>query len=150
MMLLAMAAMFGALGYWSLGDDDEASAAVAPTAVATTTPPPVEKPAAAAAPTTTAAPSVDKAIPVGVYNNSDVSGLAAETAGQLEADGWTVAETGGWTEVALAKTTVYFGPTADEEAAAEAISTLLGARTAPKLADMPGPEGAIVVVVVPS
>ncbi|WP_280389447.1 LytR C-terminal domain-containing protein, partial [Nocardia wallacei] len=46
-------------------------------------------------------------VPVHVLNNSTVAGLAARTAGQLSAEGWSIAETGNYPGGVIPKTTVY-------------------------------------------
>ncbi len=97
------------------------------------------------APTTTAAS--DKAVPVRVLNNSTVAGLAATTANQLTSEGWTIAETGNYPGGVIAKTTVYYGNSPGEQAAAQQIADQLGAAAEPRFAGIASsPPGVIVIV----
>ncbi|WP_324198060.1 LytR C-terminal domain-containing protein [Nocardia beijingensis] len=82
-----------------------------------------------------------------MLNNSMVAGLAAKTAGQLAADGWTIAETGNYPGTNIAKTTVYYGNSARDKEAAQAIADDLGAAVAPK-SDAIGDTGPGVTVIV--
>ncbi|ONM47602.1 LytR C-terminal domain-containing protein [Nocardia donostiensis] len=81
--------------------------------------------------TTTAADGVDRSVPVQVLNNSLVAGLAARTADELGAEGWTNTSTGNYAGSTLAETTVYYGDGAGDKEAAEAIAAELGAKAAP-------------------
>ncbi|MET9025098.1 LytR C-terminal domain-containing protein [Nocardia sp. NPDC004168] len=150
MVLIALAIVFAGLGAMSLSSSDAdtdasgtsasqtSSASAAPQVPASTTAPKaptsstavatVTPTGAAASTTTTAARSV----PVRVLNNSMVAGLAAKTAGQLEASGWTIAETGNYPGSNIAKTTVYYGDSSGDKEAAQAIADQLGASVAPK------------------
>ncbi|WP_067571324.1 LytR C-terminal domain-containing protein [Nocardia acidivorans] len=114
------------------------SAAPAATTPAATTPAP---------PTTTAHAGVDKSVPVRVFNNSMVAGLAAKTANDLSADGWNIAETGNYGAGVIPKTTVYYGSSAAEKAAAQAVAAQLGVGAEPRFAGiMDSPPGVIVIV----
>lgn len=164
MVLIALAIVFAGLGAMSLSSSDsgadstEASPSAHTTAsvvatqsvsappVTTTTPPPVTTTTVPPT-TTTSTAAVDKTIPVRVYNNSLVAGLAAKTASQLTADGWTIAETGNYGSGVIPKTTVYYGSSPKEQAAAIAIATELGVTAEPRfpgIAD--SPSGVIVIV----
>ncbi len=110
--------------------------------VTTTTPPVTTTP-----PPTTAPAGADKSVPVRVYNNGVIAGLAAQTGGQLTASGWNVTETGNYANGVIPKTTVYYGGSAGEQAAAVAIAKELGANAEPRfpgIAD--NPPGVIVIV----
>ncbi|MBF6193319.1 LytR C-terminal domain-containing protein [Nocardia implantans] len=150
MVLIALAIVFAGLGAMSLSNSDAdtdasgtsesptSSASAAPQVPASTTAPKASISSTAAAtvtPTTTAAPTTSTAarsVPVRVLNNSMVPGLAAKTAGQLEASGWTIAETGNYPGASIAKTTVYYGDSSGDKEAAQAIADQLGASVAPK------------------
>ncbi|WP_243636575.1 LytR C-terminal domain-containing protein [Rhodococcus sp. Eu-32] len=123
MVLISLAILFAAIGALSLtGSDDSEDTASEPTTSEQ-----------AAAPTSAAAPaptSVDPAdVDVRVLNNSDVSGLAADTAATLTSDGWTIAETGNYAASQIPSTTVYYGTGPGEQAAAQQIAQQLGATT---------------------
>ncbi|MRH91959.1 LytR family transcriptional regulator [Nocardia sp. SYP-A9097] len=169
MVLIALAIVFAGIGAMSLSSSDSsdadastaqatsvASATVAP-ALSSTLPPVVGTPpsSSAAAPTTTTPPvtttkpaaGVDKSVPVRVFNNSMVSGLAAKTANDLTADGWNIAETGNYGAGVIPKTTVYYGSSAAEKAAALAIAAELGVTAEPRFAGISdSPPGVIVIV----
>lgn len=166
MVLIALAIVFAGLGAMSLSNSDAdtdasgtsdsptSSATAAPQVPASTTAPKAPTSAAASSaavtPTTTAAPTTSAAarsVPVRVLNNSMVAGLAAKTAGQLAADGWTIAETGNYPGSNIAKTTVYYGNSAGDKEAAQAIADDLGAAVAPK-SDAIGDTGPGVTVIV--
>jgi len=83
---------------------------------------------------------------VRVLNNSNVSGLAAGTASTLTAEGWTVAETGNFSEAQFAQTAVYYGTTAGEEQAAQTIATQLGVPAEPKPTSLESTAGVVVIV----
>ncbi|MBF6241658.1 LytR C-terminal domain-containing protein [Nocardia otitidiscaviarum] len=158
MVLIALAIVFAGLGAMSLSSSDsegtdsasgpEATTTASVVATQANTPPPTTT-ATADAPTTTTTTTaaVDKSVPVRVYNNSDIQGLAATTASQLRESGWSIAETGNYASGVIPKTTVYYGSSAGERAAAMAIAAELGATAEPRfpgIAD--SPAGVIVIV----
>nr|WP_306365189.1 LytR C-terminal domain-containing protein [Nocardia sp. CC227C] len=166
MVLIALAIVFAGLGAMSLSSSDsegtdtasgpETTTTTSVVATQANTPPPATS-TTADAPTTTPAPTttttttttaaVDKSVPVRVYNNSDIQGLAATTASQLRESGWSIAETGNYAAGVIPKTTVYYGSSAGERAAATAIATELGVTAEPRfpgIAD--SPAGVIVIV----
>ncbi|SUA73858.1 Uncharacterised protein [Nocardia otitidiscaviarum] len=164
MVLIALAIVFAGLGAMSLSSSDsegtdsasgpEATTTASVVATQANTPAPATT-TTADAPTTTLAPTttttttaaVDKSVPVRVYNNSDIQGLAASTASQLQESGWSIAETGNYASGVIPKTTVYYGSSAGERAAAMAIAAELGATAEPRfpgIAD--SPAGVIVIV----
>ncbi|WP_431971207.1 LytR C-terminal domain-containing protein [Nocardia sp. bgisy134] len=173
MVLIALAIVFAGLGAMSLSSSDsdatngeESSSATAaqqvtsaapattaaPTTVASATGAPTTTVASttSAAPTTTAgapAGTVDRAVPVRVLNNSLVAGLAARTANDLSAKGWTNVSSGNYAGGNIAKTTVYYGNTAGEREAAMVIAADLGATAEPKSAGVgDGSAGVIVIL----
>nr|WP_306358647.1 MULTISPECIES: LytR C-terminal domain-containing protein [unclassified Nocardia] len=168
MVLIALAIVFAGLGAMSLSSSDsegtdtasgpETTTTASVVATQANTPPPAATTTTADAPTTTTpAPTttttttttaaVDRSVPVRVYNNSDIQGLAASTASQLRESGWSIAETGNYASGVIPKTTVYYGSSASERAAAMAIAAELGATAEPRfpgIAD--SPAGVIVIV----
>ncbi|MFC9516200.1 LytR C-terminal domain-containing protein [Nocardiaceae bacterium NPDC056970] len=167
MVLIALAILFAGLGAASLGGSD--SDETATEASATTTTSAAAAPAAArtttAAPTTTAAESttgtatsttsasattsarVDKSVPVRVFNNSTVSGLAAQTANELTSGGWNVSETGNYSYGQIQTTTVYYGSSASEKAAAQAIAAELGVKAEPRFDGIQSASPGVIVIV---
>ncbi|WP_031939613.1 LytR C-terminal domain-containing protein [Prescottella defluvii] len=172
MVLIALAILFAGLGAASLGgsDSDDAASeaaatttsapAAAPAAVRTTTAAPVTTTteveatttAVSSAPVTssvsaTAPARVDKSVPVRVFNNSTVSGLAGQTADELAANGWTVSETGNYSYGLIQKTTVYYGDTAAEKQAAQALAAELGVTAEPRFAGIASASPGVIVIV---
>ncbi|GAB2637877.1 LytR C-terminal domain-containing protein [Prescottella soli] len=170
MVLIALAILFAGLGAASLGGSDssesapvaETSAAPTSTATATTTAaaqaartttaaPAVTTTTSAVAPTTTAAAAasgpVDKSVPVRVFNNSSVSGLAAQTANELTSSGWNVSETGNYSYGLIQTTTVYYGNTAAEKQAAQAIAAELGVSAEPRFTGIASASPGVIVIV---
>ncbi|WP_406267298.1 LytR C-terminal domain-containing protein [Nocardia sp. NBC_00881] len=143
MVLIALAIVFAGLGAMSLsssetGDTDASGASPSATSSATAAP---QVPAGTtvskatnAAPTSagTTTTTAGRSVPVRVLNNSMIAGLAAKTANQLSADGWTIAETGNYPGTNIAKTTVYYGTSPGDRDAARAIADEIGADVAPK------------------
>jgi hypothetical protein len=84
---------------------------------------------------------------VRVYNNSTISGLAAQAADDLRAVGWTVVETANYPYGTIPTTSVYYRPGTAEEEAAEDIADDFGMRAEKRFAGINGfPPGVIVIV----
>lgn len=106
----------------------------APPAATTTTVPPTSAPptsSAAAPPPPVTQPGAAK-VPVRVYNNSTITGLASRASEDVRTSGWTVAETGNYAGGTIPTTTVYYRPGTDEEASAKELAALLRARVEPR------------------
>lgn len=161
MVLIALAILFAGLGFASLGgsDSEETAATVTTSAAATTT---AARPttaagaaggtSASAASTTSGASSTTKAadaasVPVRVLNNSNVTGLASQTATELMSSGWTVSETGNYSDGTISETTVYYGTSAAEKEAATEIATQLGVSAEPKFPGIANSSAGVVVIV---
>lgn len=167
MVLISLAILFAAIGALSLtGSDDSeesagsASSEVAPTETASAPNAAGQAPAAGQSGTasggTTAAPTTTSGSPtaadpsdveVRVLNNSDVSGLAAETAATLTTDGWTVAETGNYSDTQIPATTVYYGTASGAQAAAREIAQQLGATAEARPATLSAFGNGVIVMV---
>lgn len=140
MVLISLAILFAAIGALSLtGSDDTEETASEPSTSAVEQAPAASNPSASnpsasnpsasatsqsSAPTSSVAP---EDVEVRVLNNSNVSGLAAETAATLTGEGWTIAETGNYSESQVPSTTVYYGTASGAQAAAEKIAGQIGA-----------------------
>ncbi|WP_027498474.1 LytR C-terminal domain-containing protein [Rhodococcus sp. JG-3] len=158
MVLISLAILFAAVGALSLtGSDSEDAAAEAPAAATTAAAPVAQAPgtqapaaqAPAASSTTSSAATTSRAaadVEVRVLNNSNVSGLAAGTASTLTAEGWTVAETGNFSEAQFAQTAVYYGTDTGEQQAAQTIATQLGIPAEPKPSSLESTAGVVVIV----
>jgi hypothetical protein len=161
MVLIAFAIVFGGLGAFSISGSgsskssaqtstettDTTTAPASTGAAASTAAPAPSAPATTAAPTTTAQAGVDKTVPVHVLNNSTVAGLASRTANQLRAAGWTNVTAGNYSASVLGSTTVYYGDSPREQAAAQAIARQLNATAAPRFAGLAGNGPGVVVIV---
>lgn len=88
-----------------------------------------------------------KSVPVRVYNNSTVKGLAAKAADDLRADGWNVTEVGNYPYGIIRTTSVYYRPGTEEEAVARSIAATFGMRVAERFEGIrDAPAGVIVIV----
>ncbi|QCQ92427.1 LytR C-terminal domain-containing protein [Rhodococcus sp. SGAir0479] len=173
MVLIALAILFAGLGAASLGgSDSDESEPVAATSSASTAPVTTTTSAAASAPRTTSAAAappattttaagtttksatasapaqVDKSVPVRVFNNSTVSGLAAQTADELTSTGWNVSETGNYSYGLIQVTTVYYRTgNASEKQAAESIAAELGVKAEPRFEGITSASPGVIVIV---
>ncbi|MEU4801008.1 LytR C-terminal domain-containing protein [Actinosynnema sp. NPDC023587] len=105
--------------------------------------------AGAPAPTTGAPPPVTVAAkpPVRVYNNSTVSGLAAQASDDIRRAGWDVAETGNYSQGQIPLTTVYYRPGTDEEQSAQQLGQVLKAEVKPRFDGIESAQAGIIVIV---
>lgn len=108
----------------------------------TTTPPPGQTTT-----TTSPTPGPEKSVPVRVYNNSTIKGLAAEAAEDLAAAGWTVAEVGNYSTGRIPTTTVYYTPGTSEEAAARALGEEFGMRVEDRFEGIRDANPGVIVIV---
>jgi hypothetical protein len=120
--------------------------------------PPETSPTGPAPPTTTTAPpggttttsptpGPEKSVPVRIYNNSTIKGLAAEAAEDLAAAGWTVAEVGNYSAGRIPTTTVYYTPGTAEEAAARALGEEFGMRVEDRFEGIRDANPGVIVIV---
>ncbi|WP_457972502.1 LytR C-terminal domain-containing protein [Arthrobacter sp. D1-17] len=91
------------------------------------------------------ASTVDKALPVSIFNGTLTSGLAGRVGATVEADGWTLGQVANW-QGAPQQTSVIFYPGAEHKASAEALGELLNI---PTLVQSPGFESSVAVVLGP-
>ncbi|NLG54066.1 MAG: LytR C-terminal domain-containing protein [Rhodococcus sp.] len=168
MLFISLAVVFGGLGLASLGSSDASepapaaaeseleptSAAPAPTSArplqadaadseATTTP----SGTTTSGSSTSTAGNLASSVSVRVFNNSSVTGLAAQTAQKLITAGWTVAETGNYSDSTVGATTVYYGNSANEKEAAEEIADTLGVSAKPRIAGLSNSSAGVIVIV---
>jgi LytR cell envelope-related transcriptional attenuator len=88
-----------------------------------------------------------RSVPVRVYNNSKVKGLAHTAADDLRAEGWQVTEVANYPYGVIPTTTVYYRPGTDEEAAARSIASTFGMRVEERFEGIKdAPAGVIVIV----
>jgi LytR cell envelope-related transcriptional attenuator len=102
-------------------------------------------PAATEASVDVLASTVDKALPVSIFNGTLTSGLAGRVGASVEADGWTLGQVANW-QGAPQQTSVIFYSGAERKASAEALGKLLNITT---LVESPGFESSVAVVLGP-
>lgn len=163
MVLLSLAVVFAGIGIFSLTGSDSEETAAAPAADTSAAPTATAAPTGTSAPSATAPPSTSgsptttttattsgsaSASPIRVLNNSEVSGLAAETATRLESAGFAVGETGNYSSGVIAASTVYYDPAVPgQQAQAERIARTLGFGSEPRFAGIANASPGIVVIV---
>ena len=117
-----------------------------PPAATTTVPPSTSSSSAVVPPPPVTQPGVAK-VPVRVYNNSTITGLAAKAADEVRASGWTVEGTGNYPQGTIPTTTVYFRPGTDEEASAKELASRLRARVEPRFEGLQQSAPGIILIV---
>jgi hypothetical protein len=88
-----------------------------------------------------------KAIPVRVFNNGTITGLAARAAQDFQADGWNVVEVGNYSQGIIPTTTAYFRPGTDEESAARELARKFGMRAEPRFAGIADSSPGLIVMI---
>jgi hypothetical protein len=113
----------------------------APTTTTTTAPP--------AGTTTTAQPPANnpQSVPLRVYNNGTIQGLAQQAADQFTAAGWHVTTVGPYSQGIIATTTVYFRPGTDEEAAANVLGQAFHMRVMPRFDGIESASPGVIVII---
>ncbi len=170
MVLLSAAIVFAGLGWLGLSDSDSDGSETAVAATTTPAPPattpantsPANSTAATAAPpagstpastatstgaSTTANSAALQRVPVRIYNNSTVDGLAATAADHLRAGGWTVTDVSNYAEGQISESTVFYGTESGAKDAADKLGKDMGLTVAPRfdgIAD--APAGLIVIL----
>jgi len=169
MVLISLAILFAGLGFASMGGSDESASAAAMTDASGTDASGTDVTAQEAATssvvtapratTTTAATTTasgsdsliagapESAAPVRIYNNSEIAGLAAQTASLLEDEGFVVSETGNYSDGLLAQTSVFYGTGAYEQVTAEAVAAALGVTAQPRFDGIVDAEPGVIVIV---
>lgn len=94
-------------------------------------------------PTTEPTIAATRSIGVLVFNQSGIGGLAARTAGEAQAAGWTVAGTGNW-RGGVPQNTIYFPPGQQAEAVLLGQDLAIG-RILPAIANMSGSHLTVVL-----
>jgi hypothetical protein len=129
MVLLFLGVIFMLVGFQAMTSGNNASEDTSPMTVTTITKP--------------AAPKAD----VRVYSVVGDDAAAARTADRLREAGWNVTESTTITAADVTATTVYFGTTDGEQAAAEAVGKVLEAPVQARIPDIAEqPPGVIVLV----
>jgi hypothetical protein len=121
----------------------------------TTTPAPTTTTSKPAATTTTSKPPADnppppannQSVPVRVYNNGTIAGMAQQAANDFTAAGYNVATVGNYSQGIIATTTVYFRPGTDEEAEANAMAQAFHMRSMPRFEGIQSADPGVIVIV---
>jgi len=91
--------------------------------------------------------SASATAPVRVFNNSEVAGLAAQTAAYLEDEGYTISETGNYSEGLLPQTSVFYGSSPGEQQTATAVAESLGVTAQPRFEGIRDAAPGVIVIV---
>ena len=86
-------------------------------------------------------------VPLRVYNNSTISGLATRAADDFRRAGWPIDEVGNYPHGIIPTTTVYYRPGTDEEAPAKALAERFGMRANPRFEGLQHATPGIMVIV---
>jgi LytR cell envelope-related transcriptional attenuator len=86
-------------------------------------------------------------LPLRVYNNSTISGLATRAADDFRNAGWPIDEIGNYPQGIIPTTTVYYRPGTEEEAPAKALAEQFGMRANPRFEGIQQASPGIIVIV---
>ncbi|EIF00675.1 LytR C-terminal domain-containing protein [Saccharomonospora glauca] len=92
-------------------------------------------------------PISDDSVPVRVYNNSTIKGLAADASDDLRALGWDVVETGNYSEGVIPVSTIYYRPGTPEEPIAQSLGETFGMRVEPRFEGIADASPGIIMIV---
>ncbi|MBM7229502.1 LytR C-terminal domain-containing protein [Dietzia cinnamea] len=111
---------------------------------------PADPPAAGQPPAQPGAPGPDvTSVPVQIFNNSTVTGLAARTGEALRESGFAVGDVANMpsNRGVVAESTAFYGTGPGEQQAAQAIAAQLGITAKPRPADLAGEAPGVIVIV---
>jgi LytR cell envelope-related transcriptional attenuator len=143
-------------GQRSNGGSDGGGEGAAPTTTAAalgtsepapTTSSPVPPPAFTTAEPAPPPAASEPAVPIRVYNNSTIRGLAARAADDFRRHGWVVEEPANYPSGRISTSTVYFRPGTDEEAAARRLGQQFSLRVEPRFEGITGATPGLIVIV---
>ncbi|MEU7813770.1 LytR C-terminal domain-containing protein, partial [Pseudonocardia sp. NPDC049154] len=86
-------------------------------------------------------------LPLRVYNNSTVEGLAARAASDFRNGGWTVTDTTGYPYGVIPSSTVYYRPGTSEQASADRLAQEYGLRVEPRFDGIQDASPGLIVIV---
>jgi hypothetical protein len=86
-------------------------------------------------------------VPLRVYNNSTISGLAERAAADFRNAGWTVEEVANYPDGIIPTSTVYYRPGTGEQAPAQALGDEFGLRVSPRFEGLQDASGGLIVIV---
>jgi hypothetical protein len=120
----------------------------------TTTPAPTTTTAKPPASTTTSKPPANnpppannQSVPVRVYNNGTIKGMAQQAANDFTAAGYNVATVSNYSQGIIATTTVYYRPGTDEEAEANAMGQAFHMRSMPRFDGIQSADPGVIVII---
>jgi hypothetical protein len=85
-------------------------------------------------------------VPVRVYNNSMIVGLAEKARDQMTARGFDVVETGNYSQGNIPVSTAYYRPGTDEQGAADAVAAAFGLRSEPRFPGIANASPGVIVI----
>jgi hypothetical protein len=85
--------------------------------------------------------------PIRVYNNSTITGLATDAAGDFRARGWDVGEVANYPFGIISTTTVYYRPGTAEQGVAEQLGQEFGLRVNPRFEGLKDATPGVIVIV---
>jgi hypothetical protein len=91
--------------------------------------------------------AVAPTLPLRVYNNSTIEGLAAQAASDFRNGGWTVTDTTGYPYGVIPTSTVYFRPNTGEQASADRLAQEYGLRAEPRFEGIQDASPGLIVIV---
>lgn len=108
-----------------------------------TTPPPAQPPAQAGP---KPGQTDGKWVPVRVYNNGTIQGMAARAADEFRADGWNVTQVSPYPYGIIPTTTAYYTPGTDEETAAKALAAAYGMQAQERFEGIKNSSPGVIVI----
>ncbi|EWM14364.1 LytR C-terminal domain-containing protein, partial [Kutzneria sp. 744] len=88
-----------------------------------------------------------QSVPVRVYNNGTIAGMAQQAASDFRAAGYSVPTVGNYSQGIIATTTVYFRPGTDEEAEANAMAKAFHMRSMPRFDGIQAADPGVIVII---
>ncbi|GAA1867630.1 LytR C-terminal domain-containing protein [Pseudonocardia ailaonensis] len=113
----------------------------------TTAPAPVTTTVAPVAPVEPVTQAEAPVLPLRVYNNSTIQGLAADAAADFRRGGWTVTDTTGYPYGTIPTSTVYYRPGTSEQASAERLASAYGLKSEPRFQGIEDASPGLIVIV---
>ncbi|WP_156096798.1 LytR C-terminal domain-containing protein [Amycolatopsis jejuensis] len=89
----------------------------------------------------------NKWVTLRVYNNSLIQHLAEQAADDFRRSGWNVAEIGNYAQGVIQRTTAYFRPGTDEEAAAKQLAAEFGFQAQPRFEGIQNSSPGVIVII---
>ena len=92
-------------------------------------------------------PPNNRSVPIRVFNNGTISGLAAQAARDFRGDGWNVVEVGNYSQGIIRTSTAYFRPGTGEEPAARELAAKFNMRAEARFPGIAGASPGVIVMV---